>query len=179
MSTRRVRSIAFKTIRDRFFAKLYTRYPALFHRWTRNFSFVESRDIPWTPFPGPLQKSRVALITTAGVHLKSDQPFDMKDPSGDPSFRQIPGDVDPDALTITHNYYDHADADQDVNIVFPVERIRELAASGEIGAVNQRHFSFMGHLLPPHIDTLMHITAQDVARALKNDAVDLAILTPT
>ena len=121
----------------------------------------------------------MALITTAGVHLKSDQPFDMKDPSGDPSFRQIPADVDPGALTITHNYYDHSDADKDVNIVFPVERIRELAALDEIGAVNQRHFSFMGHVLPPHIDTLMHRTSLEVALALKNDGVDLAILTPT
>lgn len=176
---RRGRFIEFKAIRDRSFAKLYTRFPALFHRWAREFSFVESQDIPWSPFPGPLKESRVALITTGGVHLKSDQPFDMKDPSGDPSFRQIPADVDPGALTITHNYYDHGDADKDVNIVFPVERIRELAESGEIGTVNQRHFSFMGHVLPPHIDTLVHRTSREVARTLKNDGVDLAILTPT
>jgi len=151
----------------------------LFHRWTRKFSFVESQDIPWTPFSGPLNESRVALITTGGVHLKSDHPFDMKDPSGDPGFRQIPGDVAPNDLTITHNYYDHGDADKDVNIVFPVELIRELAELGEIGSVNHRHFSFMGHVLPPHIDTLMHRTAQEVAQALKNDKVNLAILTPT
>lgn len=121
----------------------------------------------------------MALITTGGVHLKSDEPFNMQDPSGDPSFRQIPGDVDPGALTITHNYYDHRDADKDVNIVFPVERIRELAARGEIGAVNHRHFSFMGHVLPPHIDTLMHQTSRQVAQVLLSDEVDLAILTPT
>lgn len=151
----------------------------MFHRWVRNFSFVESRDIPWVPFNGPVHKSRVALITTGGVHLKSDQPFDMQDPSGDPSFRQIPGDADPDELTITHNYYDHGDADGDVNIVFPVERIRELAEFGEIGAVNHRHFSFMGHVLPPHIDTLTNSTSREVARALKSDGVDLAILTPS
>lgn len=151
----------------------------MFHRWSRTFSFVESRDIPWTPFAGSLIQSRVALITTAGVHLKSDPPFDMLDPSGDPSYRQIPGDVDTGDLTITHNYYDHGDADRDVNIVFPVERIRELAEFGEIGAVNQRHFSFMGHLLPPHLDTLMHKTSREVAQTLKHDGVDLAILTPT
>jgi D-proline reductase (dithiol) PrdB len=150
----------------------------LFHRWVRKFSFIEFQEAPWTPFVGPVHKSRVALITTGGVHIRSDRPFDMQDPSGDPSFRIIPGDAVPGDLTITHNYYDHGDADKDVNIVFPVERIRALAALGEIGDISQRHFSFMGHVLPPHIDTLIHKTSLAMARALKKDEVDLAILTP-
>jgi D-proline reductase (dithiol) PrdB len=102
----------------------------------------------------------------------------MKDSCGDPSFREIPADTTTDNLTITHIYYDHSDADKDINIVFPIERIRLLKNSGEIGSVNPRHFSFMGHIRGNHIDTLLNETAPRVASILKGDGVDVAILTP-
>ena len=79
---------------------------------------------------------------------------------------------------ITHNYYDHTDADKDINIILPVERVDDLKQAQDIGAVNWRHFSFMGHILKHHIDTLMHASAPAVAAALKKDEVDIAILTP-
>lgn len=102
----------------------------------------------------------------------------MKDPSGDPSFREIPANEPPDNLLITHIYYDHSDADKDINIVFPIERIRLLKQFGEIGDVNARHFSFMGHVMGHHIDTLFNQTAPSVAGKLTEDGVDVAILTP-
>ena len=117
-------------------------------------------------------------MTTGGVHLALQKPFNMKDPAGDPTFREIPSDARTADLRITHNYYDHADADKDVNIVFPIERVRELKQSNEIGDVNYRHFSFMGHILQHHIKTLMNETAPRVAAALKSDNVDIVILTP-
>jgi D-proline reductase (dithiol) PrdB len=120
----------------------------------------------------------VALITTGGVHLSTQQPFNMQDPSGDPSFREISANESPENLLITHIYYDHSDADKDINIVFPVERIRLLKQFGEIGAVSTRHFSFMGHVMGHHIDTLLNQTAPSVAGRLKEDGVDVAILTP-
>ena len=159
-----------KTIKDQLLAKLFTRFPSLFQRWVRNHQFVEFADIPWTPFTGKVKQSRVALIT--------DVPYNMRDPAGDPSFRQIPGNAEVVDLKITHNYYDHTDADKDLNVVFPLERLRELAQAGDIGSVSPRCFSFMGHIVPPHIYTLMHRTAPEVARMLKQDAVDLVLLTP-
>lgn len=144
----------------------------------RKHQFVEFSDVPWTPFKGQVNQSRVALVTTAGMHLKSEPPFNMRDPAGDPSFRPIPADAAPGSWTITHDYYDHADADKDINVVFPFEVLRELAELGEIGSVNDRHFSFMGHILPPHIQTLMHKTAPQVAQLLKQDRVDIVLLTP-
>ena len=102
----------------------------------------------------------------------------MLDPSGDPSFREIAADTTPDNLTITHIYYDHSDADKDINIVFPIERIRLLKDMGEIGALNDRHFSFMGHIQSNHIDTLLNETAPQVTTMLKGDGVDVVILTP-
>jgi len=167
-----------KSIKDQFLAKVFTRFPALFRRWVRHHQFVEFSDAPWTPFRGPLTQSRVALITTAGVHLKSDRPFNMRDPAGDPSFRPIPSGALPGDWTITHNYYDHTDADQDLNVVLPLERLQELVNLGEIGSVAENHFAFMGHILPPHIHTLMHTTAPQVTRQLKQDKVDAVLLTP-
>jgi D-proline reductase (dithiol) PrdB len=79
---------------------------------------------------------------------------------------------------ITHDYYDHADADRDVNIVFPVERLRELAAAGEIGKLAERHYAFMGHITGPHVETLRRRTGPEVAALLKKAGVDVVLLTP-
>jgi D-proline reductase (dithiol) PrdB len=102
----------------------------------------------------------------------------MMDSAGDPTFREIPSNISHENLTITHNYYDHSDADKDINIVFPIERVLELKKFGDIGDVNHRHFSFMGHITNQHVNTLMRDTAPQVASALKADGVDIVILTP-
>lgn len=170
--------IDIKPFKDQLLAKVFTRYPALFRRWVRKHQFVEFDDVPWAPFKGSLGSSRVAVLTTAGVHLKKDAPFNMHDPAGDPTFRQIPADAQSGDWTITHNYYDHSDADKDINVVFPFQVLRDLVSTEEIGSVNHRHFSFMGHILPPHIHTLMHKTAPQVVELLKQDGVDIALLTP-
>jgi len=171
-------SIGFKQIRDRLFARLYTRYPKLVKNWARKARIIDTAGIPWTPFQGKIEEGKLALITTGGIHLKEQPPFDMLDPSGDPSFRQIPADAIPDQLVITHNYYDHRDANRDVNIIFPLEGARQLKTLNEIGAVNYRHFSFMGHILDQHLETLANDTAPRVAAALKKDSVDIVVLTP-
>ena len=134
--------------------------------------------IPWTPFEGPLSEKSVAIVTTAGVHLKGDPPFDMADPDGDPSIRVIPSSTPSEALTITHDYYDHRDADRDINIVFPVDRLRELAQEGFIGSVAPTHYGLMGHITGRHVDTLTSETAPLVAAGLKADGVGAVLLTP-
>ena len=125
-----------------------------------------------------LKDAHVALVTTAGVHLKSHPPYDMKSKEGDPTFRQIPSGTPVNDLMITHNYYDHRDADQDINVVFPLDRLKDLESEGVIGGVAPRHFSFMGHILGHHIDTLINQTGPEVARMLKTDGVDAVFLTP-
>jgi D-proline reductase (dithiol) PrdB len=167
-----------RQIKDKYIAKLLTKYPTLFERWARNADVVEFSDTPWTPFDGEVSRSRIALITTGGVHLSTQQPFNMKDPFGDHSFREIPSDAAAENLFITHNYYDHSDADKDINIVFPLERLQYLKHNEEVGGVNFRHFSFMGHIKHDHIDVLIKDTAPRVAAVLKSDGVDIAILTP-
>ena len=126
----------------------------------------------------PLAQSRVALVTTAGVHVAADTPFDMRDRDGDPSFRVIPSETPAQALTITHDYYDHSAADRDINVVLPIDRLREAQAAGRVGGLGPRIYSFMGHVDGPHIRTLLDVTAPQMAQRLVEDGVDAAVMTP-
>ena len=167
-----------KAIKDRFLARVFTRHPRLLKRWAGKADVLTFADTPWTPLRQPVSKSRVALITTGGAHHRFQCPFDMHNPEGDPSLREIAADTPASDLTITHNYYDHTDADRDINIVFPLERLQWLHQFGEIGSVNQRHFSFMGHITGGAIQTLNEVSAPAAAAALKHDGVDVVLLTP-
>jgi D-proline reductase (dithiol) PrdB len=167
-----------KTWKDRILARLFTRFPALVERWVKSQDFVVKVDTPWAPLSKDVRECRIALVTTAGVHLRSQPPYDMEDKEGDPTFREIPSRVQPEDLMITHNYYDHRDADQDINVILPVQRLRELEAEGLIGGIAPRHFSFMGHIIGRHIQALTNGTGREVARMLKDDGVDAAFLTP-
>lgn len=128
--------------------------------------------IPWTPLSKPLAQCRVALVTSCGVHLKTDPPFGP----ADASFRELPADLRPEEVAIAHPHYDHHAAETDLNVVFPLERLKALAAEGLIGSVAPRHYGFMGGLpdLAPVVDTY----GPEVARRLKADAVDIVLLTP-
>jgi D-proline reductase (dithiol) PrdB len=147
-------------------------------KWAQGADVVTFSDTPWTPLRKKIAASRIALITTGGVHLQSQAPFDMRNPSGDASFREIPAETPAEQLLITHNYYDHSDAGRDVNILFPLERFRELESCGEIGSNNRRHFSFMGHITGELIDVLVSETVPLVVDALVEDSVDAVLLTP-
>jgi len=158
--------------------QLFRRAPWLGARWARRHRFVEAAAIPWARVAKPVQHSAIALVTTAGVHLASEPPFDMSDPEGDPSFRVIPGDADPAQLHITHRYYDHAAADRDINVVLPIGRLRELVDEKRVGAVAPRIYGFMGHIDGRHLTTLIDETAPAVADRLLADGADAAFLTP-
>ncbi len=103
---------------------------------------ISRRCIPYTPNRRSLAECTVALATTAGVHLKSQAPYDLE---GDATYRMVPGDAPSGELMITHGHYDHADADRDINCVFPIDRLRELAAEGVIGGVGNKHIGAMGY----------------------------------
>jgi D-proline reductase (dithiol) PrdB len=158
--------------------QLFKRLPWLSSLWARQHRFVESATVPWTPLAKPLSDSVIALVTTAGVHRRDDPPFDMDDADGDPSFRVIPNDSDRRELTITHKYYDHRAADRDLNVVLPLDRLRELEAERVVGGLARRAYSFMGHIDGRHVETLIEETAPDVARRLRADGADAVFLTP-
>ena len=129
------------------------------------------------PFVRPeksLEESRLALVTTGGVHLPEDARFDIDDPSGDCSYREIPTDVQ--ALTWTHSYY-APDRDDDLDAVFPLWTLRGLVREGVVGELNHRHFSFMGAIHDP--GPLARESAPEVAGKLVDDGVDAVLLTPS
>ena len=82
--------------------------------------------VPFTPFDRTLLKSNIAIVTAGGVHLRDQEPFNIKDELGDLGYRMIPPDVDVKDLMVTHHHYDHSDADRDINVVFPIEVLRDL-----------------------------------------------------
>ena len=170
--------MSFKIWKDGTLAKIFTRFPFLVEGWAKSSKFVTNLETPWATLSKELKECKMALVTTAGVHLRCQPPFNMQDKDGDPTFRGIPFWVDTQDLTITHNYYAHRDADQDINVVFPIQRLRELEAEGIIGGIAPRHFSFMGHITGRHLGKLIKRTGPEVARMLKEDEADAVFLTP-
>jgi D-proline reductase (dithiol) PrdB len=164
--------------KNRAVAKLITRFPSLSSKVAEGYNPLENRDIPWEPVKELLSDSKIAVVTTAGVHHRNQKPFDMKDKDGDPSYRVIDIKRPVSVLMITHDYYDHADADKDINIVFPIERLKEFEQESLIGRVADAHYGFMGHIDGRHIQTLIKENAPDVAQRLKADNVDVVLLTP-
>jgi len=159
-------------------ARIITRFPSLSERFIDAYTPWESEDVPWTEIRKPLHECTVSIVTTSGVHHRDQVPYDMHDKNGDPSFRIIDGRRPLSDLMITHDYYDHTDADKDINIVFPVERLQELVEERIIGKLALRHFAFMGHIDGPQIPRLISKSAPEVARLLRDDGVDVVLLTP-
>lgn len=126
---------------------------------------------PWATGPD-LSERRVALISTAGLHRRDDRPFESM--SGE--YRLIPGAIQAGDLVMTHlsTNFDRTGFQQDWNVVFPLDRLRELAQEGVIGSVADYHYSFMGAAEP----AVMESTAKKLAGSLKGDKVDAALLVP-
>jgi D-proline reductase (dithiol) PrdB len=166
-------------IKHRGIAALATAFPSLGERLAAGYrAECPDEGIPWVTVKKPVAAATIALVTTAGVHHRDQPPYDMNDRDGDPSFRELDLERPLDSLMITHDYYDHRDADRDLNVVFPVERLREIAAAGEIGAVARLGYGFMGHITGRHLETLKRRTAPEVAARLKKAGVDAVLLAP-
>lgn len=159
-------------------SRAFARFPVLGPLWARRARIVRVAGIPWVPFSKPLRACTATLLTTGGVHLRRDSPFDMADPDGDPTFREIPTAVALSDLRITHDYYDHRDADRDINLVFPLERFRELVAAGILGGLTRAHFSFMGHVAGRLIQRLETESIPHLLTRLAAERPDFVFLVP-
>lgn len=126
----------------------------------------------------PLSRARVALVTSAGLVAAGDQPFDLTVRGGDWSWRTIAATADPVTLRVHHrsDAFDRGPLGDDVNVVFPVDRLRALAAAGDIGEVAPRHLSFMGSITAP--GRLVRESAPAAADVFVADQVDVALLVP-
>ena len=126
---------------------------------------------PWVR-PPPLAKSRIAIVTTAGVHRRDDRPFG----SQATDYRIIPGSTPAADLIMSHQSvnFDRTGFQEDHNVVFPIDRLNELAARGEIGSVADLHYSFMGATQIKNLEG----KARELAAIMKQDRVDAVLLSP-
>jgi D-proline reductase (dithiol) PrdB len=132
--------------------------------------------VPFTPFDGDLSKATVAIVTAAGVHIKDQDPFNIADELGDLTYRVIPEDVDSSRLMVTHHHYDHADADSDINVVFPIDALRDLKEEGFIREIARKHVGYMGYTM--QLKAMYEGTAPEIANEIdKGSRADLVVLT--
>ncbi len=105
----------------------------------------------------PVAERRVAIISTAGLGRRDDENFS----AGANDYRVLPSDLPPGEIVMSHISvnYDRTGFQDDVNICFPLDRLKEMAADGEIGSVADFHYSFMGATDPkemkPAVDSLI------------------------
>lgn len=132
--------------------------------------------VPVTPFERELSRSKIAIVSAAGVHTRDQDPFNIADELGDLTFRLIPPDTESADLMVTHHHYDHADADEDINVVFPLDALRDLAAEGFVGGLAAKHVGYMGYTM--QLKAMYEGTAPQIANEIdRGGRADAVILT--
>lgn len=130
---------------------------------------------PFAPLTKPLSHCQAAIVTSAGLHLRDDPPF----VGGDPSHRVIPSGAHQAEILQSHASigFDRVPAQRDLNVVFPLDRLRELVAGGRLGSLGPHCYSFMG--AQRDCSRIEAETAPDVARRLIAEGTEVVLLTPT
>jgi D-proline reductase (dithiol) PrdB len=142
----------------------------------KKYPLIVSEDVPWTPYQGMPSEQTIALVTSGGLYLKGSQPpFDTASIHGDPSFREIPKTARQEDFGIAHAHYDHSLAEQDINVIFPLQRLIELEREKIIGRVAETHYSFS---YVNDVVSLVSDSVPQVLRKLKTASVDILLLVP-
>ena len=131
-------------------------------------------DTPWTPWTKKLSESKVAMVSTAGLHLRGDQPF----VGGDQTYRVIPSNAKTNDIIMSHTSigWDHTGFYRDLNLAFPMDRLKELEQQSVIGSLAKDYYSFMGAQQEPV--KILEETGPDVARRMKAEGVDAVFMVP-
>lgn len=137
--------------------------------------------IPWTPLKKPIEEATFSLMTSAGISMRTDPPFDMerekREPSwGDPSFREIPREATEADINVNHLHIKTDYIKEDINVILPLMRFRELENEGIIGRLAPTSYSYYGFQRDPTI--LLEQTMPKVARKMKEEGVEAILLTP-
>ena len=129
-------------------------------------------DTPWTPLRKPLNEARLAIVTTAGLHLRGDRPFT----GGDQTYRALPTAAPARDLLLSHTSigFDRTGIQRDLNLVYPLDRLRELV-EGALGSVGPTGYSFLG--AQRSLDGILNDAGPAVARRLRDEDVDAVLLT--
>ncbi len=155
-------------LRPGLWATINERYPGAM--------ITKSDYVPLAKLYKPLSESRLTFVSTAGVQPKGTLPFDTVHPVGDYTFRRVPSDSKPSNLEIHQLKYPTAGARRDLNVIFPIERLQELASEGVIGKLAPNFFSFIGYNMDA--ERLERTFAEDIADAVEADGADVALMAP-
>ncbi len=139
-------------------------------------------EIPWTPFEMPLSRARVALLSTAGLSMKGDRPFDMeferRNPMrGDSSWRALRDDATAGDVVANHLHIDTGYIERDLDVALPLARLHELVEEGVVGGAAPTHYSIMGYQ-GNDTSALEGESAPEIAARMRSEEVDLALLAP-
>ena len=138
------------------------------------FPCLEHDDAPWAPMGRSLAQSKIAMVSTAGLHLRGDRLFQ----GGDPSYRIIPSDAQTSDVILSHVSigFDHTGIYRDLNLAFPLDRLRELAQQGTVGSLARSYYSFMGAQRDPR--RIIEETGPEAAALMNAEGVDVVLLAP-
>lgn len=132
--------------------------------------------VPLAKLKKPLPESRLTFVSTAGVQPTGTLPFDTAHPVGDYTFRRVPSNSKPSDLEIHQLKYPTAGAEKDLNVIFPIERLQELAAEKIVGELAANFFSFIGYNMDA--ERLERTLAEDIAAAVEAEKPDVVLLAP-
>ena len=136
---------------------------------------------PWTPLSKTLSECNVAFISSAGIVMLDDPPFDQEGERqnpwwGDPSYRVIPSTATEEDVRVCHLHINTEFAEQDLNCVLPLQRLQELAGEGVIGRSADEHYSYMGYILDTQ--DLLEQSVPRIIAGLQVQEVDAVVLVP-
>ncbi len=155
-------------LRPGLWATVNERYPGVM--------ITKSDFVPLARMKKPVSKSRLTFVSTAGVQPKDSLPFDTVHPIGDYTFRRVPSDSKVENLEIHQLKYPTVGAKRDLNVIFPIERLQELAKEKIIGGLTTNFFSFIGYNMDA--ERLEQTLAETIADAVEAEKPDAALLAP-
>jgi len=137
----------------------------------------------WAPFPVRLAEARIALLSSAGLHVQGSQdPFDAEGERrnplwGDPSWRPIPGRTAQGELGMMHLHVNNTDVLADHEVALPLRALDELVAAGAVGAAAPTHFSVMGYQ-EEGLDIWRNRSGPEIVEVLRDEHADGVVLAP-
>ena len=129
---------------------------------------------PWAPFKNRLSESKIAILSTGGVYIEGQKPFNTE---GDSSYREIPLATPADLFRIADTHYDTTGVAEDINSVLAIHRLQEIIRDGIVAESSESAYSFMGYIPDP--SDLTEVTAPELAKRLNEDGVDGVVIGTT
>ncbi len=161
----------------------YRFLPPALKAWVK--TFIPDEDfkeyIPWTPMTKPLTKTTIALVTSAGISLKTDPPFDMerekREPIwGDRSYRTVPKETTEKDIEVNHLHINTSYIKQDINVILPLSRMAEFEQEKIIGRLAPTAYSFYGFQWQNN--EFLKEAVEPISKNMKAERVEAVLITP-